>query len=240
MIDRTNPIPMYLQVKNELEQMIKSGKLKADDRIFSESELCEMYNISRITAKKSLDDLVTDGFIYRIQGRGSFVKGPEIDHRLTNFYSFTEEVKARGMTPGSVILNAEIITPDEEVAENLSLKADEKVYYIRRLRMANDTVIALDHSYIPHSLCGHLTKEDLTHHSLYEMLNMQGVVPDKAVECFLAVGLGENEASLLGEKAGTASLKVCRKTYSKNQLIEYNYRYYKGNQYRYTVELNVK
>lgn len=136
MIDRTNPIPMYLQVKNELEQMIKSGELKSGDRIFSESELCDMYSISRITAKKSLDDLVTDGYVYRIQGRGSFVKGPKIDHRLTNFYSFTEEVKARGMTPSSVILNAEIITPDDEVKENLNLGADEKVYYIRRLRLA--------------------------------------------------------------------------------------------------------
>ncbi len=240
MIDRTNPIPMYLQVKNELEQMIKSGELKSGDRIFSESELCDMYSISRITAKKSLDDLVTDGYVYRIQGRGSFVKGPKIDHRLTNFYSFTEEVKARGMTPSSVILNAEIITPDDEVKENLNLGADEKVYYIRRLRLANDAVIVLDHSFIPCSLCAHLTKEDLTNHSLYEMLSMQGVVPDKAVECFLAVGLDETEADLLGEKVGTASLKVCRKTYSKDRLIEYNYRFYRGNQYCYTVELNVK
>lgn len=240
MIDRTNPIPMYLQVKNELEQMIKSGELKSGDRIFSESELCDMYSISRITAKKSLDDLVTDGYVYRIQGRGSFVKGPKIDHRLTNFYSFTEEVKARGMTPSSVILNAEIITPDDEVKENLNLRADEKVYYIRRLRLANDAVIVLDHSFIPCSLCAHLTKEDLTNHSLYEMLSMQGVVPDKAVECFLAVGLDETEADLLGEKVGTASLKVCRKTYSKDRLIEYNYRFYRGNQYCYTVELNVK
>lgn len=240
MIDRTNPIPMYLQVKNELEQMIKSGELKSGDRIFSESELCDMYSISRITAKKSLDDLVTDGYVYRIQGRGSFVKGPKIDHRLTNFYSFTEEVKARGMTPSSVILNAEIITPGDEVKENLNLGADEKVYYIRRLRLANDAVIVLDHSFIPCSLCAHLTKEDLTNHSLYEMLSMQGVVPDKAVECFLAVGLNETEADLLGEKVGTASLKVCRKTYSKDRLIEYNYRFYRGNQYCYTVELNVK
>lgn len=200
MIDRTNPIPMYLQVKNELEQMIKSGELKSGDRIFSESELCDMYSISRITAKKSLDDLVTDGYVYRIQGRGSFVKGPKIDHRLTNFYSFTEEVKARGMTPSSVILNAEIITPDDEVKENLNLGADEKVYYIRRLRLANDAVIVLDHSFIPCSLCAHLTKEDLTNHSLYEMLSMQGVVPDKAVECFLAVGLDETEADLLGKR----------------------------------------
>lgn len=240
MIDRTNPIPMYLQVKNELEQMIKSGELKSGDRIFSESELCDMYGISRITAKKSLDDLVADDYVYRIQGRGSFVKGPKIDHRLTNFYSFTEEVKSRGMTPSSVILNAEIITPDQEVSENLNLGTNDKVYYIRRLRMADNAVIVLDHSYIPCTLCAHLTKEDLTNHSLYEMLNMQGVVPDKAVECFLAVGLGEREADLLGEKVGTASLKVCRKTYSKDRLIEYNYRFYKGNQYCYTVELNVK
>ena len=240
MIDRTNPIPMYLQVKNELEKMIKSGELKPGDRIYSESELCEKYNVSRITAKKSLDELVQDGCVYRIQGRGSFVQGPKIDHKLSNFYSFTEEVKARGMIAQSIILNTEIVVPDQEVIENLNLESNEKVYFIRRLRMANDAIIALDNSYIPCSICEHLTKEDLTNHSLYEMLNMQGVVPDKAVESFLAVGLNEEEANLLGEKVGTASLKVCRKTYCKNRLIEYNYRFYKGNQYFYTVELNVK
>ena len=64
MIDRTNPIPMYLQVKSELEKMIKSGELKPGDRIYSESELCEKYNVSRITAKKSLDELVQDCLLY--------------------------------------------------------------------------------------------------------------------------------------------------------------------------------
>lgn len=240
MIDKTNPIPMYLQVKKELEAMINSGQIKPGERIYSESELCERYGISRITAKKSLDELANEGCVYRIQGRGSFAQGPKIAHKLSNFYSFTEEVKARGMVPSSTILNVEVVTPNEEVKEKLQLDKNQQVYYIRRLRMADNDVIVLDHSYISCSICTHLSREDLEQHSLYEVLNSQGVKPEKAVESFYAVSLLEEEARLLGEPSGTASLKVCRLTYSKNQLIEYNYRYYKGDQYRYTVELNIK
>lgn len=240
MINRTSPIPMYLQVKVELENKIKSGELKAGDRIYSENELCQRYGVSRITAKKSLDELVKDGYLYRIQGRGSFVQGPRIDHKLSNFYSFTEEVKARGMVAGATVLNVEKIEPDQEIMDYLGIADTEMVYYIRRLRKADDAIIALDHSYIPCSVCGYISKEDLSNHSLYEILNNHGVVPDKAVESFYADSLCEEEARLLGESIGSAALKIRRLTYSQNQLIEYNYRYYKGNQYTYTVELDVK
>lgn len=240
MIDRTSPIPMYLQVKQELEELIRNGSLKPGDRISSESELCKQYGVSRITAKKTLDEMVKDGCLYRIQGRGSFVQGPKIDHKLSNFYSFTEEVKARGMVASSIILLFETVKPKEDVKEKLGITNDEMVYYLQRIRKADDTLIALDHSYIPCTVCQGLSREDMEAHSLYEMLNSRGVMPDKAIESFSAASLNREQARLLGEKAGTAVLKVCRQTYCNGRVVEYNYRYYKGDQYSYTVELNVK
>jgi len=231
---------MYLQVKQELEALLHNGNLKPGDRVPSESELCREYSVSRITAKKALDEMVRDGSLYRIQGRGSFVQGPKIDHKLTNFYSFTEEVKARGMVASSVILQFETVKPKGDVKEKLGITDDEKVYYLQRIRMADGMLIALDHSYIPYHVCQGMSREEVERHPLYEILNSRGVMPDKAIESFAAASLNKEQARLLGERAGKAVLKICRQTYCKGELVEYNYRYYKGEQYSYTVELNVK
>lgn len=237
MIDKSSPIPMYFQLKEKLESMIKSGELKVGDRIYSENELCEMYDVSRITAKRALDEMVKEGYLYRLPGKGSFIQGRKIDHKLSTFYSFTEQVESQGMVPGSKIVEIKKISADEVISEALVIEEGTKVIFIKRLRMADDSIIALDHSFIPLTVCDDITFEELENNSLYQVLRNKGIIPDRAVEEFFAELLAEDDAKLLEAKPGTATLKVGRKTYSQDRLIEYNYRYYKGNQYRYTVEL---
>ncbi len=237
MIDKTSPIPMYFQLKEMLKGMIKSGDLKPGDRIYSENELCEMYDVSRITAKRALDEMVREGYLYRLPGRGSFVQGRKIDHTLSNFYSFTEEVKKQGLEPSSKIIELKVIPADELVSEALGIEEGASVTFVQRLRMADDSVIALDHSYIPLSVCERITFEELENNSLYQVLRGKGITPDRATESFFAEPLMEEDAGLLNMETGTAALKVCRLTYNNDRLIEFNYRYYKGQQYRYTIEL---
>lgn len=237
MIDKTSPIPMYLQLKEQLEKLIETGKLQEGDRIYSENELCEMYDVSRITAKRALDELVKSGYINRLPGRGSFVQNRKIEHRLSNFYSFSEEIKKRGMVPSSVVIKLEIVEADELVSAHLGIGRGDKVYYIKRLRKADDRIIALDRSFIPVTVCSQLTLEELDNNSLYQVLTEKGIIPERATESFFAEIISEKDAELLQMRKGQASLKVCRKTYSKDRPIEYNYRYYKGQQFCYSVEL---
>lgn len=237
MIDKTSPIPMYFQLKEQMERLIESGELKQGDRVYSENELCEMYDVSRITAKRALDELVKSGYINRLAGKGSFVQGRKIDHRLSNFYSFSEEVKKQGMKPSSELIKAKVIEVDEYISKQLGIDRGSKVNYIKRLRKADDRIIALDRSFIPLSICGVITQEELASNSLYEVLIKKGVTPDRATESFFAETTSQEDAKLLGMDEMVASLKVCRKTYCKDKQIEYNYRFYKGQQYCYTVEL---
>ncbi|MDO4343553.1 MAG: GntR family transcriptional regulator [Eubacteriales bacterium] len=237
MIDKMSPIPIYFQLKEKLQGLIEAGELKKGDRIYSENELCEMYDVSRITAKRALDELVKDGYINRLPGRGSFVQGSKIEHQLSNFYSFSEEVKKKGMVPSSVIVKLEVIEADEFISGNLGIKKGDKVHYLKRLRKADDRLIALDRSFIPLTVCSRLTKEELDNNSLYQVLTNKGIVPERATEYFYAEIISDRDAELLNMKRGQASLKVGRKTYCQERLIEYNYRYYKGQQYSYSVEL---
>jgi len=227
---------MYFQLKEKIIEQIKSNVLRVGDRVYSETELCEMFNVSRITAKRVLNELVQEGYIERIPGKGSFVRSSPIDHVLSTFYSFTEEIKKLGMTPSSRIINFEKITPDAELKKQLNMKSG-KVYYLRRQRLADNEVIALDHSFIPYSILGNINAEELETHSLYEILTLKGYMPDRAIESFTASLLSDENAKLLEAEPESPTLKVYRKTYFKDQIIEYNYRYYKNNRYIYTIEL---
>lgn len=77
MIDKTSPVPMYYQLKEMLENLIKSGELKPGDRIYSENELCEMYDVSRITAKRALDEMVKGRVSVSVTRQRKFRSGQE-------------------------------------------------------------------------------------------------------------------------------------------------------------------
>ncbi|WP_312692660.1 GntR family transcriptional regulator [Caproiciproducens sp.] len=237
MIDKTSLVPMYDQVKDDLIQLIRNGEIQVGEKIDSESEICEKYGVSRITAKRALNEMVNEGYINRIPGRGSFVTDIRISHMLSSFYSFTEEIKRLGMTPSDTILNFDLIVPQSNITDFFHLPKGEKVLYIRRQRLANNEVIALDHSYIHPSVGSRFTREQLQVNSLYTLLALYDALPDRAVESFTAESVNPKDARLLMVEKGSAALKVERKTYCKDRPIEYNYRYYKGNKYIYTIEL---
>lgn len=240
MLDRNSPLPMYLQVKNELIKRIQDGEFKVGEKIYSENEICQIYSVSGITAKRVLNEIAQEGCISRQPGRGSFVtKTTPISHVLTNFYSFTEEMRLRGMTPSSELVNLEWVVPPEKGVQFLGQKEGEKALLIRRKRFSDGELITLDYSYLHCVACDQVTEQRLETMSLYEILRENGVVPHRAVESFDAVSLSKEDAALMGVAEGAAILRVQRCTYSDDKPIEYNYRYYMPNRYQYSIELNL-
>lgn len=239
-LDRTSPVPMYHQVKNEIVEMIRSGSFQVGDKVFSESEICARYEVSPITAKRVLNDLAKDGYISRQPGRGSFVTHRQpISHVLNNFYSFTEEVLARGMVPSHRLIRLEMVEAPEACATFFSLPPGEPVLLVQRQRFASGQLIALDNSFMHGPVCKQLTTQALEASSLYSLLTQYGQKPDKAVEFFDAASLGDEEARLLELPPASAVLKVSRHTFSEGKPVEYNYRYYTPNQYIYRIELSL-
>ncbi len=236
MFTKNDMIPIYFQLKEMLISKIKDGTLALGDKVPSETELCDQYKISRITAKRVLDEMAREGYIERRPGRGSFVSQIHIEHALSQFYSFTEEVKKLNMVPSAKILNLEKMKPNQDLQKLLKLN-DENVVYLRRQRLANNRVIALDHSFIPEKFYGPINKDEIVKGSLYNVLEKNGFRPDRAVESFMAIPLHKEEATLLGMQEGDAVLKVIRHAYHGSQMVEYNYRYYKNDSYTYSIEL---
>ena len=129
-------IPLYRQLKDILKEDIESGVWKPGDRIPSENELRQQYDVSRNTVIKALEELVQEGLLRREQGRGTFVSSPKISHSLTGFYSFSNVLKAHGLEPRDVILSLEIQPAKPSVVQHLQLTESQDVWVLKRLRCA--------------------------------------------------------------------------------------------------------
>lgn len=235
-ITRNVPIPLYYQLKEELLKKIVSRQWRPGMKIPSEKALCEHYGVSRITVRKALDELVRSGHLVRRQGDGTFVTQLTMDQRLSKFYSFSEELKKRGVAESVRVLEFSQI-PADGTARRLELEPQMPVFRLTRLRMADQTPCTLETSYIPVRECPALNREDIGENGLYNSMRALGVYPDRVIETFRATVIRKAEGELMGLKPGLPAMHLERITYFGNRIIEYCSSIVRGDFFTYTVEL---
>ena len=237
-LDRQSPIPLYSQLKEILRSWITSGKFDSDGCFPSERELQERYGISRMTVRRTLSELVNEGFLIREQGRGSFVVKTRMQEQLRHLTSFTEDTEQRGLSSEAKVLDFQIIV-DTEVAEEMGISEDEELIRLQRIRMVEGEPLALQTSFIRHSLCPGLVEQGLLGGSLYKTLEAgYGLRLGRARQTFEAKPADEYEAELLEIDVGQPVLVLERLTYLHDGTpIEYVRSTYRGDRYRFTVEL---
>lgn len=238
MLDERSPVSLYYQLKEILIKKIKDGEWPVNTKIPTERELCEMFKVSRITVRQALDEMENEGFLYRKQGKGTFVTTPKLEQRLNNFYSFSEEIKKMGSRPDAKVLSFEVIECSGAVCQNLELNKGAKVYAIKRLRLADDEPFTLEISYIPYEMAVGMKKEEVEENGLYNTLkNTFGIFPDEAIETFEAVQVPADDALHLKVKKNTAALKLERVTRAQGRVVEYCVSMIRGDRYKYQVFL---
>src|SRR5947209_2085064 len=145
---RANLLPLYAQVKERLQHDIEET-LNPGDSLPPEPELEKRFQVSRITIRRALDELVTDGLIVRKQGKGTFVREPHIAQELTHLMSWTAMMQQLGYTTKTMSTKIDIIEPTRELTAMLQVSPDTHIVRIRRLRYANDEPICLMTNYLP-------------------------------------------------------------------------------------------
>jgi GntR family transcriptional regulator len=139
-VDRQNPTPLYEQIKLILREQITAGELAPGVRLPTENALCRQYAVSRITIVKALDDLQHEGLIQRIQGKGSIVNPLPIKSAMNAIMGFTENMRRNGLTPRSIVSDAETIDGDLELRQafQLPLNYNGKFTRFTRKMYVND------------------------------------------------------------------------------------------------------
>lgn len=225
---KTRPSTKHARVRQHILSLIKAG-LGPGDAIPSERELCEHFGVSRMTVRQAVDTLVADGLLRRKQGKGTFVAPPKLDLQL-RLTSFSEEMRRRGMEPGAVVLIAETIPADAEVARALEVDQGAPVHHMRRLLTADSTPMAIEENWVPASVLPDLLAGALSF-SVYGELTRAGLDPQWGEDVIEGRAVSAEEATLLSVPERAPALAIVRRTFHRDLAVEYSHCLYRADRY---------
>lgn len=232
-------LPLYYQLLEILVKKIQDNSWPEHHQLPSERELCDQYQMSRTTVRKTMQLLEQDGYIYTKHGKGSYVAPKVYDQSLVNFYSFTNEMKNLGKVPSSQVLGFEKVSCNSEIASKLHLEKGEEVYVITRLRLADLEPMMYETSYLPTRRFQDLTNDRLEELPMYEIFSKDYRVQiTKALEKFKAVLLEKDIMDILHIPEAIPSLRIERTTFENHTVVEYTVSYARGDKFSYSIELN--
>ena len=234
-LDEQGRAPLYQQLQRALRDAIADNRLAADEALPPERDLAEEFSVSRITVRKALDALVSEGLLTRRQGAGTFVAS-RVEKSFSKLSSFSEDMISRGRRPESVWLSRSqgAVTPEESLT--LGLSPGALVYRFNRIRYADGSPMALEYAAVPGFA---LPSETAVEESLYEALDMYGHRPSRALQRLRAVLFTAEKAKLLGVADGSPGLLIERRGFLKDgRPVEFTQSYYRGDAYDFVAELN--
>ena len=232
--------PRYKQLYRYIGGLISSGDLVAEDQLPSEREIAELAQVSRVTVRKAIGELVSDGVIEQRQGAGSFVRGnaTRFEQSLSSLVSFTENLRARGIDSSSRVLLKGLFRPTPAEAVALGLSPHHQVARIHRLRSGDGVPMALEYSSLPEDVLPRPDKIDL---SLYDLLRARGTAPVRAIQRVNAVNATAPVAELLELAEGAAVLQIERTAYlASGRPIEFTSGLYRSDIYDFVSELRLE
>ncbi|WP_300038794.1 GntR family transcriptional regulator [uncultured Roseobacter sp.] len=231
--------PRYVQLRRRLEAGIEDGILTPNSSLPPEREIAEITDLSRVTVRKAIQELVREGTVEQRQGSGSFVREPvaRVEQSLSQLTSFTEDMQQRGLQTTSKWLERGIFMPSPDEVLTLDLAPGDQVSRIYRLREAGGRPMALERAALPLDILPNPTAVTT---SLYELLAQSGVRPVRAVQKISAINLEATEADLLNVAEGTAGLRIQRTSYLQNgRVAELTRSIYRGDAYDFVAELRL-
>ncbi|MFP4588438.1 MAG: GntR family transcriptional regulator [Candidatus Acetothermia bacterium] len=240
-INKGSPVPIYYQLKELIKERIESGFYEPHERLPSERQLEKQHGISRMTARQALSELESEGYIYREQGKGSFVAEPKFRQALLELTSFSEDMQRRNLEPGSKVLNIDVVEGDRKMAQKMDAAGNESFIRLKRLRLADEEPLGIETAHLREVFCPGLEEFDFQDRSLYSTLQKEYDLKfGQAKQSVEATIASEFEARVLGIEEGTPMLATERFTLLDDgeTIIEFTRSTYRGDRYKLFVELH--
>lgn len=233
------PVPLYYRLRQLLRAQIQEGKMPPGSPFPTEQELMERYNVSRTTVRQAVLGLVSEGLLYRKQGKGTFVAEPKIEHELGSLTAFTEDMDARGLKASATLISAQLVTLSDLEAARMGMPPNSQAYRIERLRLADGEPMALEVTTWPLELGQRLVEENLNDTGIYALLEDKfGIVLGEADQTIEAAAASAHEAEHLGIRKGAPVLVVERVAHdAAGRAIELGRTTYRADRYSYRIRL---
>lgn len=199
-------VPLYQQLLEEIKYSIDTGKYAYEEKIPTEPELSEKYGVSRITVRRAVDELCTEGYLVKKQGKGTFVCRPKLLRKIArtnDVQGFSEACRLNNMVPGAKVTNLQISVARADEAKFFRIEENAKVLYSQRVRTADGIPIMLENNFFPYESFSYLEKEDLNEVSLFKTLKKHGVEVKETIKSTLEIVKAETDhAKLLDVAVG--------------------------------------
>jgi len=232
-------MPLFESVGETLKREIASGRFAAADVLPGERELSEMLDVSRTTLRRAIAGLVDEGVLVHRHGAGTFVRRnpPHVEQPLSRLTSFTEDMRLRGLTASSRVIERGTFLPTPEESMMLDISLSETVFRLARLRLADGVPMAIERATVPLRFLG---GAEPVVESLYAALEASGFRPVRALQRLRAVVIGAAEAALLEIAEGSPALHIHRVAFvGDGRRVEFTRSFYRSDTYDFVAELTL-
>lgn len=231
--------PLYIRLKNAIEEAVDAGRLAPGTALPAERELAMELGVSRVTVRRAIDALAQDGLLQRRHGSGTFVAQPvdKIQQPLKRLTSFTEDMQSRGLSPRSRWIERSLVAASPEEIMKLGLSPGSQVARLKRIRLADDMPVAIETTSLPADI---LPDPESVTGSLYERLAQSGVKPVRAVQRITAALVTEAQSTLMGVPVGAPALVMDSTAFNETgRAVEVTRAYYRSDVYDFISELTL-
>ncbi|MFV2088321.1 GntR family transcriptional regulator [Micromonospora sp. LOL_021] len=223
-------------LRSHLQTLIERD-LAPDERLPTERDLAQEFGVSRMTVRQALERLENERLVYRVRGAGTFVARPAITKSI-ELTSFSDDMRRRGLAPGSHLRTAESIPAGASVGFALGLSPADEVVHLERVRTADGVPMCIEHTYLAAALVPKLLERPFDN-SLYDLLrDHYHLRLVRAEQSIRATVLDEATAALLQVPAFSPALLVERTAYDqRNRPVERAMSTYRGDRYAFEIEV---
>ncbi len=232
-------LPKYLQLSEWLKSMIDKGRYAIGERLPSEIDLSNMFNVNRNTVRQAIQQLVNIGLVIKKNGIGTFVSSRtdnKLQYSLQNIQSLTQELTRLGIKPDTKLLSKKIVRITDDLAEKLMLGSDNRAIRIKRVRYGNGIPLVIERSYLSYREYGDIMGMEIPD-SLYQtIIEHFGVSLERSVQTLRAIDLPDEDAKLLGLDSCFPAMLQESIIYDKDNItVELLHSIYRGDKFVFRV-----
>lgn len=233
-------VALHTQLRDVLRARILDGEYAQGSQMPSESELCALFSVSRITVRQALGDLQKEGLIFRIHGKGTFVAKPKTFQNVSTLQGLAESMTGRGFEVINRLRSFKFVPADKQVAERLKIREGDTVAQIKRVRLINREPISLEITYLPKALGERLEKADLVTRDIFLILENDCALPLGHADLAIDAVLADSElCQALELEPGSPIMRIERLTHDVNgQPLDFEHLYYRGDAFQYRLRID--
>jgi len=241
LIDREDHQKLYLQLYNILKKKIETKDWVVGSQIPTEEDLCKLFNVSRVTVRSAVMELVRQGYLKRQQGKGTFVHRNIVTEGIPMITSLREILFENGLKFSTKVLARDAVMPIDDIEMKLQVPKDKHVIYIKRLYLVDEEPLLIQETYIPYHVCPLLLEEDLENQSLFEIFEKKYGIKITRVENHLETAqIKPDESQLIGLSEGSAAILLSQYFFSGQTLFMYTRSIKRTDRLKFLINLERK